>query len=92
VAGSAQPASGEAAASLTLGEYAAFCAELAAFPGEFAKTFARYGLRSPQDGIDLASAWQERFRQAPDELDTWRRLHRAHLELSRKQGRQEVKR
>jgi hypothetical protein len=86
------PAPAEDAARLTLEEYAAFCAELAAFPGEFAETFQRYGLGSPQDGIDLAAAWQERFRRVPEELDTWQRLHRSHLEQCRKQGRPEVKR
>jgi hypothetical protein len=76
---------------LSVGAYAAFCAELAAFPGQFVETFQRYGLASPQEGIDLASAWQERFRQVPAEFETWQKLHRFYLDQCRTQGRPEVK-
>ena len=44
-----------APAKLSLEAYAAFCAELAAFPRAIGETLERYGFASLQDAIDLAS-------------------------------------
>lgn len=87
----ASPLPQKSPTKLTLGQYAALCAELAAFPTEIAETFQRYGLGSQQDGFELASAWQKRFQQAPMEFETWQRLKHFYLEHCRTKGRPEVK-
>ena len=79
----------EAATRLSVGAYAAFCAELSVFPGR-RETFQRYGLASPQEAINLASAWQERFLGVPAEFDKWQRLHRLYVDHCRTKGRPEV--
>ena len=75
---------------LTLAQYAAFCAELEAFPDAADLTFARYGVGSAREGVKLASAWQARFREARDDYEEWQRRHREYLEHCRLKGRPEV--
>lgn len=76
---------------LTVGAYAAFCAELEVFPGDALETFRRHGLASVQEGVELAAAWQQRFTDNPAEYEAWSRLHRFYLTQCREKGRPEVK-
>lgn len=94
VAGPALPFAGAAAdkppTKLTLGQYAAFCAELSAFPDQIEETFRRYRLASAKEGVELAAAWQERFQQSSGDYTSWQRLNRFYLEQCRTKGRPET--
>lgn len=70
--GAAQPADGQsAAARLTLEQYAALCAELAAAPQATDAVFTRYGLVSSRDRSEADLSWRERLRHNPVEYRLW---------------------
>ena len=83
--------SGGATDPLTLAQYAALCAELAAFPAATEETFRRYGLASRDDRSRIDQAWQERLRQNPSEYQTWQALSRQYHAHYLSQGRSEMK-
>jgi hypothetical protein len=75
-----QPAAQEAepapsAPALTLEQYAALCAELAALPQQSSVIFQRYGLASTSDRLRTDLAWQERLRRNPAEYQEWQGLY-----------------
>ncbi|MDC3956960.1 hypothetical protein KEG38_24075 [Polyangium jinanense] len=62
--------------SLTLEAHASLCAELARFPRDTEKIFARYGLASLEKRRAVDEAWKERLRQEPRLYQEWQQLYR----------------
>jgi hypothetical protein len=87
----ASATSGGPGTKLSVGQYAAFCAELEVFADAVPETFRRYGLASVLEGIEVAEVWQRRFERDADDYQTWERLHRFYLDHCRTKGRPEVK-
>lgn len=77
---------------LSLEQYAALCAELAAAPQASEATFQRYGLTSAQQRVSLDLAWRERLQRNPEEYRRWQDLHRRAQERLAEQARRGDKR
>lgn len=60
---------------LSIEQYAALCAEVAASPHTAEATFARYGLADRKARLVADSAWQERLRADPALLQRWQSLY-----------------
>jgi hypothetical protein len=64
--------------TLTLEQYAALCAELAAFPQQQDAVFQRYGLGAQRDRAVVDAAWQQRLRSNAAEYQRWQALYQQH--------------
>ncbi|MDI1448336.1 hypothetical protein [Polyangium sp. 6x1] len=62
---------------LSLEQYAALCAELAASPGRAEETFARYGLTALESRRAVDEAWKERLRREPELYRRWQSLYQS---------------
>jgi hypothetical protein len=73
-------------ASLTLEQYAAFCAELAVFPGQAADVHRRYGVAEESARRALDDGFAQRFRVDPTLQRRWRALVAHYGDWYRSQG------
>ena len=64
---------------LTLEQYAALCAELAASPQATDAVFTRYGLVSSDDRSQVDLSWRERLRRNPVEYKLWQDHYQRYL-------------
>ena len=64
---------------LTLEQYAALCAELAASPQATDAVFTRYGLVSGDDRSQVDLSWRERLRRNPVEYKLWQDHYQRYL-------------
>lgn len=71
---------------LTLAQYAALCAELAAFPRSTEETFQRYGLADLRSRLTVDMAWQDRLRRNPGEYREWQTAYQQHLAFVTSRG------
>jgi hypothetical protein len=75
--------------TLTLEQYAALCAELAAFPQQQDAVFQRYGLGAQRDRAAVDAAWKHRLGADPDEYQRWLALYQQHQRVVQGAARRE---
>jgi hypothetical protein len=71
---------------LSLEQYAAFCAELAVYPGRAGLIHQQYGLADPNARRALDDAFAHRFRSEPAARERWQALVAHYGEWYRRQG------
>jgi len=64
---------------LSLEQYAALCAELAASPTNADAVFARYNLATQRERLEVDLAWRERLRNNHVEYHKWHELYQRYL-------------
>lgn len=64
---------------LSLEQYAALCAELAASPTNTDAVFARYNLATQRERLEVDLAWRDRLRQNHAEYHKWHELYQRYL-------------
>lgn len=84
------PETASPTSALSLEQYAALCAELAASPMQTDSVFARYNLKTQRERLDVDLAWRERLRRNPAEYQSWQGLYQRYLtywqDLARRGG------
>ena len=72
---------------LSVAQYAAFCAELAVFPGETEQIHRRYGIADADARVAVDAGFAQRFREDPTLDRQWRALVSHYRDWYRREGR-----